>query len=88
MREENVVLEYDSDVPLLGWYEQAAVGFVEGLAVEFDVTAVESDQAGQGLEGGGLASAVGSEQSHRLAGFDGEGDADREPATRHSQIGL
>src|SRR5690606_39029067 len=66
-REEQVVLEDESDAAIRGRDEGSRAGVVEHGAVELDPSALEPLEARDGAEGGGLARAVGPEQRHHLA---------------------
>ena len=59
MREEEVVLEHDADVAVLGGQADVGRRVLDRPAVDDDAALFERDEPGQGPQQGGLARAVG-----------------------------
>nr|BFE69281.1 hypothetical protein GCM10020092_025820 [Actinoplanes digitatis] len=86
MGEEQVVLEHHADRPALGVRPQSAVGPVEVVPGQGDVSGGERLEPGQGAQRGGLAGTVGAEQGDHLPGADAQRHVEAEGAPVDEQV--
>ena len=70
MREQEVVLEDQANVPALGWYTQSRGRILQHFVVQGDRAGGERLKAGEPAKHGGLARTIGAEERHDLAGPD------------------
>jgi hypothetical protein len=88
VREEQVVLEHDTDRTTLGGYLSPPSGSVEVLARQGDVAGSQRFQTGERAQRGGLSGAVGPEQGDDLAGGDVQPDVEAEATTINDEVRL
>ena len=80
VREQQVVLEHDAYLALLGWHEGARTRVVEHLIAEGDPAFIDRLEPSQAPQQRGLAGSVGPEDREDPAGFDRQLDVEVERA--------
>ncbi len=88
MSEQQVVLEHDSDRPLLGRDEHVQVGVVEHRVIDRDPAAIYLEQAGECSQQRGFPGAIRAEDREHFASFDGEIDVERQRAESQHKLGV